>query len=285
MIFNHIPFLSASTLGRLCLLLPLGLGVAACDLPPSKSLGDDGNVDDPPAQSLAGRVFVSTSVTENGMPRALVDGQPLSLSFDDASRLGASAGCNSLDAQYEVTGDVLALSDAAMTLIGCEGDLPAQEDWYFDFLQSAPTLELDGDVLVLEGGDTRIEYLDREIATPDLALVGPTWTVDTLIDGDIAGSAFWADPATFVFNADGTVDVFAGCNSGSGTYAVAGSTITFADVAFTEIACDDPDGIITMLEEHVIAVVHGPQPLEWEVSVSRLWLEGGDLGLGLVGSE
>src|SRR5690606_35705053 len=144
-------------------------------------------------------------------------------------------------------------------------------------------IELDGDVLVLEGGDTRIEYLDREIATPDLPLVGPTWTVDTVIQGESAGASPWPDPATLVFTAEGTVEVFTGCNHGTASYQVSGTSITFADLVLDEMECTEQT--IVILDDTVQGVLGGPQPVEWEVSVRRLWLNSDDLGLGLLGSE
>src|SRR5690606_25094412 len=146
-----------------------------------------------------------------------------------------------------------ALSDGAMTLLGCEPDLANQEDWYFGFLQSAPTIELDGDVLVLEGGDTRIEYLDPEIATPDLPLVGPPRTVDTAIQGEGAGAPPWPDPAALVFTAEGTVEVLTGCNQGTASYQVSGTSITFADLVLDEMECTEQT--IVILDDTVQGVL------------------------------
>lgn len=251
---------------RLALGLPL-LAMLACDPEPE------------PGPSLEDRVFLSQSVTEGGAPRQLVAGTDLQLRFHEAPRMSASAGCNSLGGDYSIDGGVLVLTDAGQTEIGCDEELHAQDDWYFGFLGSSPTIVVDGDSLVLEGDGTRIEYLDQEVASPDAELVGPTWTVETIIEGEIASFTEWSSPATLVFGSDGVVMVNTGCNSGSGTYVVSNGEITFTDVAVSERGCDGDTG---RLESVVLGVIHGPQPVTWEITVDRLSLRGQDFGLDLV---
>lgn len=228
---------------------------------------------------LVGRTFLSTTVTEGGAPRALVGTEHLQLSFPRDGQLGASAGCNSIGGAYEISDGVLVMSEVSMTEIGCDAERHAQDDWYMGVLTSKPSFVVEGDTIVLDGGGVHIEYLDQEVATPDLELVGPTWTVDTIIDGEVASHAEWPTPATLVFAADGTVDVSTGCNGGTGTYSVSGDRLTFSDVAVTERGCADPQ--VQELEAAVLAVVHGPQPVTWEITVSRLSLRGQGAGLDL----
>ena len=61
-----------------------------------------------------------------------------------------------------------------------------------------------------------MRLLDREVAEPDLNIVGPTWTVESIIHGDAVSSVPAGAIATLVFKADGTIDVNAGCNRGGG---------------------------------------------------------------------
>ena len=235
--------------------------------------------DEPP---LEDRVFLSQSVTENDVARLLVGVEHLTLRFWESPRLGASAGCNSLDATYAITDGKLVVSNAGWTEIGCEPDLHAQDDWYFGFLQSSPAITVDGDTLVLDGGGIHIEYLDKEVATPDFELVGPLWTVDTIVDGEAASHADWPAPATLRFEADGAVTVATGCNGGSGTYAVAGTELTFTEVGVTEEGC--PDELSQSLETAVLGIVHGPQPVTFEIDWDRLSLRNAEGGVDLVGT-
>ena len=234
------------------------------------------------AESLEGRVFLSQSVTENGAPRSLVAGTQLRLAFMASDRVVASAGCNSMDGHYGIEGGLFEMGpEVSMTLVACPG-LEDQEDWYFHFLGTSPAFTLEGDALTLEGDGTRIEYLDQEVATPDVGLTGHTWTVDTIIQGEIASHAMWPSPATLVFASDGTVAVNTGCNSGEGNYRVSGAELTFSNVAVTERGCDSP---ASELEAGVLAVLGGPQPVTWEITVDRLSLRGTDAGLDLIASD
>ena len=190
-----------------------------------------------------------------------------------------SAGCNSAGGAYAIEQGELVVTDMSVTEIGC--DPPSrheQDDWYFGFLAAAPSLALDGDTLVLERDGTRIEYLDREVATPDLPLVGTTWTVNTIIDGNVAIGADWTVAATLVF-AEQTVDIATGCNSGSGAYRVIADTIEFDAVVVTEEAC--PDELSGGLETAVLRIVLAPEPVAWEIDVAALSLLGAD-GSGLI---
>jgi heat shock protein HslJ len=256
--------------------LPLALAFA-CDK------DDEDNGSDSQTPSLEDRAFLSESVIEDEVAKDLVAGTRLQLRFHEAPRVVASAGCNSMDAQYEIDEGTFVVTQGGTTEMGCDPALHDQDNWYFGFLGSSPAISVDGDTLVLESDSTYIEYLDEEVATPDLPLLGPTWTVDTLIEGDAASTTEWADPATLSFDAGGTVTVFTGCNTGTATYVVDGAEITFADLVVTEEGCNDEAA--TQLESVVMGVLGGAQPVAWEIQVARLWLHGDGLGLGLMGSE
>jgi heat shock protein HslJ len=249
--------------------------------PPAKSADESGSPSADAPAKLEGRVFLSQKVTEDGKPRTLVEGTQLSLSFDEGSRVGANAGCNSMGGRYAIEGGKLVITESAITEMACPGRLE-QEAWYMKILLASPSITFDGNTLVLEGSGTRIEYLDREVATPDLQLVGPTWKVDTIISDLGAQHAAWPKPATLVFEADGKLKVFAGCNGGEGTYRVSGKELTFESVGLTEMDCED--SLVNELETAVAALFHGP-PVTWEITVDRLSLRGKKGGLDLVATK
>lgn len=235
-----------------------------------------------PVPALSGRTFVSTRVTQDGAPKPLVAGSQLVLAFPDDGGVHANAGCNSLVGKHAIEGGKLVLIDASQTEKGCPGGLLEQELWYAKVLQGRPAITVEGDALVLEGEGMRIEFVDRKAVTPTLELVGPTWTVDTIVTKDTASHAAWPKPATLVFGADGSLQVEAGCNGGRGTYRVAGNEITFESVGLTEMACADP--LATELETAVSRMFIGPQPVTFEISGDRLSLRGKTGGLDLEAS-
>ncbi|TPV93080.1 MAG: META domain-containing protein [Myxococcales bacterium FL481] len=238
-----------------------------------------------PDSPLLDRRFLAQSVLIGGEPHELVPNTNLSLAFSEADAefggdgwLSAHAGCNSFGAGYSLRGDTLVLRGGVSTTAGCDQPLGMQEDWYFDLLRARPRLELDGNQLVLETADTRIEYLDKEVANPDRELVGPVWEVHSVVEGEVAWGASWDEPATFVFSEDGTVEVFGGCNWASGRYSGDGGTLRFTDVVSTDLWCNDEAG---RLEDAVFVILQDNLSVHWEIDDVRLALDAGDRGLRL----
>jgi heat shock protein HslJ len=163
--------------------------------------------------------------------------------------------------------------------MGCDEERSAQDEWLFGILGGRPQVALSDNELSITTGGTVITLLDREIAEPDLALVGPTWTVDTIITGDTASSVPNGATATITFAEDGSVSVQTGCNSGSGWYEIDGEQLQFSGIQQTLIGCD---GAAAGLEEAVVAML-APGTATYSVEADRLTLMAGDHGLGLRG--
>jgi heat shock protein HslJ len=232
-----------------------------------------------PAQ-LEGRTFLSTGVTEKGAARPLVPGTSIRLTFSRDSQLGAHAGCNHMGGTYRIDGSTLVFEGGSMTEMGCDEPRHKQDDWVFGFLGSTPTVALAGNDLVLTAGDVVIRLLDREIAEPDLPLVGPTWTVNSIVTGDAVSSIPDGVVATLTFDQGGRVAVHTGCNQGGGSYAVEGNRIRFADVVLTKMACD---GARAQMEAAVLAVLQA-QDLNYSIDARSLTVQTGGQGLMLTGS-
>lgn len=229
---------------------------------------------------VAGREFLSTSVMVRGVNRPLVGDTRIRIGFTDDGMISASAGCNLFGGAYRIDGGVLVVTGGATTEMGCQPALQAQDDWLFALLGAQPTLTLTGDELILEEGDTIITLLDREVADPDLSLVGPTWTVTSIIAGDAVSSVPEGVVATFIFTEGGLVVVNTGCNSGSGAVAVQSNTLRFGAIALTERACEGPAGD---MERAVLMVLHS-DVVRFQIEARSLELTIGDYGLQLAGS-
>jgi heat shock protein HslJ len=233
----------------------------------------------PAAAQLADHRYLSTGITVDGAPKALVAGTRISLGFQ-ASDFSAHAGCNSMGGTYRIDGGRLVVGDLFTTEMGCDQPLHDQDEWLATFLGSQPQVRLLGNDLTLEGGGTVLRLLDREVAEPDLTLVGPTWTVESLITGDAVASVPAGAAATFVFRQDGTVDVSPGCNRGSGTWKLQGTGLAIEQVGLTKMACDGPQG---QLEAFVLEVIGGG-PLTATIDASVLTIQGPGGGLQLRGA-
>ena len=107
--------------------------------------GDTGNtepaaVSELSAEALDGQTFVAEEATG----RELVAGSTLTMTFEDG-RLGVNAGCNQMSGAYEVDGTTLAWIDAPIaTMMACEPDLMAQDEWIAAVLTDGVEASLDG---------------------------------------------------------------------------------------------------------------------------------------------
>jgi heat shock protein HslJ len=230
----------------------------------------------PGAAAIGDRQFLSVNVTDGGVARPLVPGTRIRLNFQGAN-LSASAGCNTIGGTYRIEGGRLVFEGAGMTEMGCDPERHAQDDWLAQVLGSKPVLRLAGNDLTLESGAIVVTLLDREVAEPDANLVGPTWTLISIIQGDAASSVPEANAATLVFRADGSLEVFAGCNRGGGTYATVGGGIQVSGIALTKMACDQPGATI---ESAVVAVLNAGT-IAASIDADMLTLQAGQNGLQL----
>jgi heat shock protein HslJ len=231
-----------------------------------------------PADSLDGTEWISAAVTEAGADRPLVGDTEIRLSFADG-RLGAAAGCNTMNGAYRVEDGRLIVEGGAMTEMGCDEPRHAQDEWVFAFLGAQPSIAREGDKLTLTAGETVIALQDREVAEPDLPLTGTTWTVDSIIAGDAVSSVPNGATATVIFSDDGTIQVDTGCNGGAGTYDVTDGTIRVLDFETTLMGCSDAVAHL----EAAITGVFGPDEIEYTIDAGSLTLMAGDQGLGLRG--
>jgi heat shock protein HslJ len=230
---------------------------------------------------LSGREFLSTSVVVGGLAQPLVDGTRIRIAFDEEGMLAAHAGCNHFGAMYRIDGGVLGITGGSMTEMGCDPALTEQDEWLFAFLGSQPRVGLIGDELVLEEDETVITLLDREVADPDLPLIGPVWTVSAIISGDAMSSVPEDVVATLVFTDDQLVMVNTGCNTGSGGAEVLADTIRFGDIALTRMACE---GGAAEMEQAMLTVLSA-DVVRYEVDASVLELSIAGYGLQLTGSD
>lgn len=240
----------------------LMLLLAACGEIDARTTPADGG------DALWGRVFLSTSVTEDGQPRPLVEGTQIRISFTEDHRLVATTGCNTMGGAAEVDGDRLVVSDLATTEMGCDPPRHEQDEWLGNFLSARPRFQLDDADLNLLGGTTEIRLQDREVADPDRPLRGTRWVVDTIVDGDAASSVPPDADAHITLEED--ADRFGGstgCNQMGGTATVADGSINFAEVISTKMACS-PERMD--VEESVLAVLDGDVAYEIEADVLRL---------------
>ncbi|SFR10111.1 Heat shock protein HslJ [Lentzea waywayandensis] len=246
---------------RIALAVLMLVATSACAAPSSSQ-----------GANLRGKVYVSSSVTEQGKPRALVEGTRVELRFTDDDRLTANAGCNHMQSPVKLDDGKLSVADISMTAMGCpKPELHQQDEWLSNLLRATPSWKLDGANLVLTGPDTEIV-----LATEKPATLEGAWTVDGLVTRDAVSSVPAGVKATITFRG-GAMAVDTGCNFNGGDrpYELSGQTIKVVLGPMTDKGCDQINEV-----EEVIAQTLGKGEFTYAINRSTLTLTNAE-GTGL----
>jgi heat shock protein HslJ len=198
------------------------------------------------------------------------------LTFTQDGAFGLRAGCNGMSGEFSVEGGRLLAKNLSATTIGCDVVLHQQDEWLAAFMESRPELTLDGDRLTLQNEEATLNFLDREVANPDRSLVGTSWTVTTLITGEVAEGSVIDPPPTLLFTDKGELEIFTSCNEGSGRYEQNGDTLTLSQLQYTDQACSDVQG---RFDRHIQAVLTNGE-VNFVLDEQTLDLTRGQQGLG-----
>jgi len=223
---------------------------------------------------LAGKEYVSTGRTKDGKPYPLVPGSTVHLTFKDG-RVVANAGCNTMSGAAGVKdGKLVLLGPTTSTMMGCEKALMDQDAWLGQLLESSPTVAVQGSTLTLTAGGTVLTLTDAVVAQPALPLTGTLWNLNSISTGDSAtpGTTVSSVPAGVTSTmriVGGTMQVQAGCNTGSGTVAVTDTTMEIGPIALTRKMC--PQDAMTV-EHAVTSVLQGT--VKYSIKSSALTVTG-----------
>lgn len=157
----------------------------------------------------------------------VVEGYPVSLSIDGTTAGGRSA-CNSYGARVVLDGSAVRFDQVSSTDIGCDPAVMDVEAAYIDALVRVRSWSIVGGQLQLDG-PTPLVFGPRP-AVPTEALVGTTWTLESLVSGDTVQSV-GGEPATLVLLSDGTLTAGTGCRTLSGRWVRSGGEVLLPDLA------------------------------------------------------
>jgi heat shock protein HslJ len=234
---------------------------------------------DPATEWPEGREFWSTTITDDGAAKTLVEGTKLIVRFGKPGQLELSAGCNHLSLQAKLEGDRIVPYDYAATMMGCLGSRAAQDVWMQDFFFAGPSWSIGGNELRLMTEHTVVWLTDKEVLDPDRTLTGQRWVVTTIISTETASSAL-VDNAFLEFAAGGTFTGKTGCATLTGTSTVEGNTITVGAVQRGERPCEGLYlDLAAKLDQAVMATLTGT--VTFKIDARTLTLQGPN-GNGLV---
>ncbi|MDH4307848.1 MAG: META domain-containing protein [Acidimicrobiia bacterium] len=158
----------------------------------------------------------------------LVDDFPVTMAVS-GSQVGGRAACNSYFGTATVSGSSISIGQLGQTEMACEPAVMELESAFTAALMAADTFSREGDRMTLTGPSVELVFeLIPPIPTADL--VGVTWVLDTVIQGETASSVA-GDPATLVLNADGTLEGSTGCRSLEGRWQESGGVIVVPELS------------------------------------------------------
>lgn len=202
-----------------------------------------------PEGDLPGINWQWIDLTEGGVTTAIENPDRYTLALLDDGSYVFVADCNRGSGGYTLDGATLTLGPAATTLAACgPGSL---SDTFIGYLGRVTEYGFDGDNLLLTLDDGTILTLANGgpfVADSGAGTGGQTETADSLAGTSWRWFSFrdakqaYDVPATaeytIAFNADGTINVVADCNSAFGNYTVnADGTLTVSVLGSTLVAC------------------------------------------------
>jgi heat shock protein HslJ len=231
--------------------------------------------------SPIGKTYLSVSVQEDGVERALVPWTRIRVQIRKDGVLIARAGCNSLSGAIALDHGVLRFANGAIeTQMGCGPEFEAQEDWVFEFLVHEPEWTVDGDTFTLTNGRTTFVMLDTRLAEPDPPLDGTLWIVDSFVrDKDL----FEHYPGLATLTLNGTLATGStGISAFTATVARADDTLTFTQLSITPT---NPGGLAAALEQAFLEALRTPLTYTLESTHLHLRAATGTAGINLTAAR
>ncbi|MDJ0924310.1 MAG: META domain-containing protein [Acidimicrobiia bacterium] len=154
---------------------------------------------------------------------------PITMSIR-GTEISGRAACNSYGGAVEVNGSSVTVGDEiARTAMGCEPPVMAAEEAFLAALTAVDSFEYRGERLVFKGPTDDLLF-DPVLPAPTADLVGTTWVLETLVEGETASSV-GGDPATLTLSTDGSLTASTGCRDLTGRWLESGGVIIVPELS------------------------------------------------------
>lgn len=189
---------------------------------------------------IVGPVWEWTRTTDSaGATITVANPAQYTIQFQANNNYTGRADCNTLNGTYVINGSALTINPGTTTLVGCPAGSLA--DQYTTQLFAAGTYFMQGTELTINlKANAGVMHFRQQGAPSNAAvLIGPVWKWTQTLNTN-GPTQIVPDPNlyTLQFNPDGSVQVKADCNSGSGVYtAGANNSLTIQISAMTQAAC------------------------------------------------
>lgn len=190
---------------------------------------------------IVGPVWEWTSTTDStGATTTVANPAQYTIQFQANNNYTGRADCNTLNGTYAISGSVLTINPGATTLVGCPAGSLAT--LYTTQLFAADTYSMQGTELTISlKANAGVMHLRQQGAPSNVSvLIGPVWKWTQTLNSGGGVTQLVPEPNlyTLQFNPDGSLQVKADCNSGSGVYtAGANNSLVIQVSAMTKVAC------------------------------------------------
>lgn len=219
--------------------------------------------------------WVLTSGTVDGVDLVLLGDRQVTLVVE-WGEVGGTAACNGYGGFADVADNALTIGELSWTEMGCEPAVMDLEQAYLAALSDTTSYEITDGALTLAGPSSELVFAP-EALVDDQAIVGTSWVLDTVIDGDAATNSAMMGLATLTLHDDGTLSGSTNCRVLQGEWIASGTEIVFTSFS----AIDNPNvGVCApesqTLDGFIIGVLEGGFSVEVEGSRMTLMASGGE---------
>jgi heat shock protein HslJ len=188
-----------------------------------------------PADGVLGLTWQLSEQATDGALTSVPEGVLVTLALD-LGNAGGTGGCNVYTATYTMDGSSLTFGPISSTLMACESPAGDVEAAYFANLALVASWASDGGSLTLSDASGNVVLVFEP--APLLGILGG-WVASSINNGaDAVVTTELTPMITAIFDADGALRGFDGCNDYSTTYTLDGDAISISDaIVTTRMAC------------------------------------------------
>lgn len=165
----------------------------------------------------------------------------ITLLFQD-DRISGKSGCNRYFADYKVNGNDVTVGKTASTMMACPEPIMKQERDYLEQLSQVKSYAIENEALHLRNDTGEVVLIFSAFAVS--SLTDGIWQLSSFNTGNALLSNRVTEHITGVFDNEGSLSGFAGCNQYSCSYKVDGDKLELSPIITTRKYCHDPENVM-----------------------------------------
>jgi len=157
-------------------------------------------------------------------------------------RISGKSGCNRYFGDYKRNGNDLSIGKAASTMMACPEPIMMQERDYLEQLSKVKSYSIENEVLQLRNATGDSVLVFAALRSPSLQ--GVSWQLGSFNSGNALLSNTVTENITAVFDENGRLSGFAGCNQFSCSFKINGDKMELSPIMTTRKYCESPENVM-----------------------------------------